>query len=267
MRYIHLLLASAGSTLILTGCAFAPASSLRLVSPVNQATGVPLLPRPRSSVITRSEGPRHLVQAGSAQVAVPTTKATQLPVSPTSTPLPPTPLPAAPTATPAQLPVINSPAPREHPAPEVPSRLLIPAINLDVPIVAMGWSIIEKDGQPVSQWDVPDWRAAGWLNTSALVGVPGNTVLEGHQDIDGQVFENLEYLKEGDEIHVQTAAQTRKYIVALRTIVPEKNQPLEVRHENARWIGPSRDERLTLVTCWPRNDNTHRLILVALPAP
>ena len=46
-----------------------------------------------------------------------------------------------------------------------------------------------------------------------------------------------------------------------------KNQSLEVRRENARWIGPSHDERLTLVTCWPRNDNTHRLILVALPVP
>jgi sortase A len=148
----------------------------------------------------------------------------------------------------------------------VPSRLLIPAINLDVPIVAMGWSVVEKDGHPVSEWDVPSWRAAGWLNTSALVGVPGNTVLEGHQDIDGRVFENLEYLKgamrSGCRLLRKCAIR-----VALRTIVPEKNQPLEVRRENARWIGPSRDERLTLVTCWPRNDNTHRLILVALPVP
>ncbi len=151
--------------------------------------------------------------------------------------------------------------------PAIPVRLLIPAINLDVPVVTMGWSIVEKDGQQVSQWDVPDWRAAGWLKTSALVGAVGNTVLEGHQDIAGRVFEDLEYLREGDEIQVQTAARTRKYIVALRTIVPEKNQPLEVRRENARWIGPSNDERLTLVTCWPRNDNTHRLILVALPTP
>jgi sortase A len=149
----------------------------------------------------------------------------------------------------------------------MPNRLLIPAINLDAPIVAVGWSVVEKDGQQVSEWDVPDWRAAGWLNTSALIGAPGNSVLEGHQDIDGRVFENLEYLKEGDEIQVQTSSYARRYIVALRTIVPEKNQPLEVRRENARWIGPSNDERLTLVTCWPRNDNTHRLILVALPAP
>jgi sortase A len=162
---------------------------------------------------------------------------------------------------------VNSPAPQGYIAPGIPNRLLIPAINLDAPIVAVGWSVTEQDGQPVSEWDVPDWRAAGWLNTSARVGAPGNTVLEGHQDIAGRVFENLEYLKEGDEIQVQTASQTRKYTVALRTIVPEKNQPLEVRRENARWIGSSNDERLTLVTCWPRNDNTHRLILVALPTP
>ena len=133
--------------------------------------------------------------------------------------------------------------------------------------MAVGWSVLEQDGQQVSEWDVPDWRAAGWLKTSALVGAPGNTVLEGHQDIAGRVFEDLEYLKEGDGIQVQAASQIRKYVIVLRTIVPEKNQPLEVRRENARWIGPSNDERVTLVTCWPRNDNTHRLILVALPAP
>lgn len=131
----------------------------------------------------------------------------------------------------------------------------------------MGWTVIEKDGQQVSEWDVPEWRAAGWLKTSAPVGAIGNTVLEGHQDIDGRVFEHLEKLKEGDAITVQTDLFTRDYIIAFRTVVPEKDQPLEVRRENARWIGPSNDERLTLVTCWPRNNNTHRLILVALPAP
>jgi LPXTG-site transpeptidase (sortase) family protein len=28
---------------------------------------------------------------------------------------------------------------------------------------------------------------------------------------------------------------------------------------------PSTDERLTLITCWPYETNTHRLIIVALP--
>ena len=146
---------------------------------------------------------------------------------------------------------MSSPTPLKQPLAEIPIQLRIPVIDLDVPIVTMGWSIIEKDGQQVSEWDVPDWRAAGWLKTSALIGVRGNTVLEGHQDIDGRVFEDLEYLKEGDEIQVQTASRAHKYTVVFRTILPEKDQPPEVRHENARWIGPSNDERLTLVTCWP----------------
>jgi LPXTG-site transpeptidase (sortase) family protein len=264
MNYIHLLLTSAGSLVILTGCAAAPATPVRISSP-GQATAAPLLISQRSIVPASGKQKRPL-QYKSAPGTVPV-MVTHLPVSPTSTPLPPTPLPPISTATATPLPIINLPAQAEHPAPEVPSRLLIPVINLDVPIVAVGWSVTEIDGQAISEWDVPNWRAAGWLNTSAPVGVPGNTVLEGHQDIDGRVFENLEYLKEGDEIQVQTAAQTRKYLVALRTIVLDKDQPPEVRRANARWIGPSNDERLTLVTCWPRNDNTHRLILVALPVP
>ena len=40
-----------------------------------------------------------------------------------------------------------------------------------------------------------------------------------------------------------------------------------MREENGRWIQPSDDERLTLVTCWPADSNTHRLILVAVPEP
>ena len=148
----------------------------------------------------------------------------------------------------------------------MPTRLIIPAIGLDAPVVAVGWSIADDGGQLVSEWDVPVQRAAGWLNSSALIGARGNSVLVGHQNIDGRVFEDLEYLKQGDEIQVQAGSETHKYVVVVRNIVPEKDQPLEVRRENAKWIGPSNDVRLTLVTCWPRNDNTHRLILVALPA-
>jgi sortase A len=183
------------------------------------------------------------------------------------TPLPPTSKPVEPTATSTKVPVKNSPTPHNGFTPDVPTRLVIAAIGLDAPIITVGWSVVEEDGQQLSEWDVPSQRAAGWLNSSALVGARGNTVIVGHQNIDGRVFENLEYLKQGDEIQVQTSSATRKYIVTVRTIVPEKDQPIEVRRENARWIGPSNDERLTLVTCWPRNNNTHRLILVALPAP
>ncbi len=178
------------------------------------------------------------------------------------TPPPPTVVPPTPTATPTQVPTNNPPTAVPHFA---PARILIPAINLDASIVAVGWTVTTQNGQPVSEWDVPGDRTVGWLNTTALVGMPGNTVLVGHQNVDGRVFENLEYLQPGDEIQVLAGNELHKYTVAMRTIVLEKDQPIEVRLENARWIGRSNDERLTLITCWPRNDNTHRLILVALP--
>jgi sortase A len=43
-------------------------------------------------------------------------------------------------------------------------------------------------------------------------------------------------------------------------------EPEAVRLENAKWIGPFNEERLTLITCWPFNSNTHRLIVIAKPA-
>ena len=46
-------------------------------------------------------------------------------------------------------------------------------------------------------------------------------------------------------------------------ILPERDADLAARLENARWIEPSQDIRLTLVTCWPEYSNTHRLIIVA----
>ena len=48
-------------------------------------------------------------------------------------------------------------------------------------------------------------------------------------------------------------------------IVKDKGEPEAVRRANAKWIGPFNEERLTLVTCWPYNNNTHRLIVIAKP--
>jgi hypothetical protein len=45
------------------------------------------------------------------------------------------------------------------------------------------------------------------------------------------------------------------------------DESLEIRLDNGRWILPTEDERLTLVTCWPEDSNSHRLIIVAVPAP
>jgi sortase A len=48
-------------------------------------------------------------------------------------------------------------------------------------------------------------------------------------------------------------------------ILPERFESSEVRLQNARWIQHSEDERLTLISCWPYESNTHRVIVVAFP--
>jgi sortase A len=156
------------------------------------------------------------------------------------------------------------PAPQPTPvdlAGNIPTRLVIPAIQLDAPIETVGWHVI--DG--VSQWDVPDHFAAGWMMTSATLGKAGNTAFTGHHNINGEVFRNLVKLKPGDRITVYSNNLTFYYEITTRKILPERGQPDDVRRANARWIQPTDDERITLTTCWPYTSNTHRLIIVAKP--
>lgn len=148
----------------------------------------------------------------------------------------------------------------------IPTRLVIPAIELDVTVVPASSRLIKYEGKYYSQWVAPNSFAVGWHTYSALLGSPGNTVLNGHHNEYGEVFRRLVELETGDEILVYSDQLEFQYKVVLKMILPERNQPAEVRLANAAWIMPTEDERLTLVTCWPYESNSHRLILVAKPA-
>lgn len=147
----------------------------------------------------------------------------------------------------------------------LPERLLIPALDLYYPIVSVGYKEIEYEGDVYRQWDVPNDMVVGWHSTSAKLGVPGNTVLSAHHNVYGAIFANLHTLQPGDIIQIKSGKTLFSYRVARVLILKEKYEPLEVRLENARWIQSSADERLTLITCWPQNDNTHRVVVVAVP--
>src|SRR5512143_201087 len=147
----------------------------------------------------------------------------------------------------------------------LPDRIIIPAIDVDSTIVEVGTQVTEQDGQLVSEWQVADF-AVGFHNTSALPGAPGNTVMTGHNNINGEVFRNLSDLKGGDEIFVLAGGQPYRYVGAQKLLVKEKGVPIEQRLQNAVWIGPTADVRLTLVSCWPYTSNTYRVIIVAKPA-
>lgn len=147
----------------------------------------------------------------------------------------------------------------------LPDRLQIPSIKVDTPVVELGWLTSQSDnGKILSEWDVAD-NAAGWHKNSTLIGERGNMVMSGHNNIKGAVFRALDQLKRGDETIVWSGQQQFVYRVAEVIIVPEKYASAQQRNANAKWIGPFSDERLTLVSCWPRDDNTHRIIVIAYP--
>jgi LPXTG-site transpeptidase (sortase) family protein len=147
----------------------------------------------------------------------------------------------------------------------IPDRLVIPIINLDAPIVPVGYQELAYGGKVIDLWLAPEQYAAGWQATSAFLGDPGNTVLNGHHNAFGMVFKDLYKLKRGDALRVFSGSVEFRYQVVSNLLLPERYESLSSRLENAYWIEPTSDERITLVTCWPENSNTHRVVIVARP--
>ena len=148
----------------------------------------------------------------------------------------------------------------------VPQKLTIPDISLEAPVEAIGWKSVTIRGRTHSIWDVPNGRTAGWHETSARLGVRGNTVLNGHNTGNGEVFRDLYRLETGAEVLVEGAdGRMYTYRVEEKYILREAGQPVSVRLENARYIQTTSDERLTLVTCHPYGSLANRLIVIAYP--
>jgi LPXTG-site transpeptidase (sortase) family protein len=175
------------------------------------------------------------------------------------------PTPASP---PTNLPAEDNPPASTPGSPSIgliPERLVIPRINLDAQVVTIIYKGIEEEGQLYYQWLTPDQYAAGWHSTSALLGVKGNTVFNGHHNAYGRVFKDLVKLEVGDKVSIYSGSREFQYQVVASMLLPERFESLTTRMENARWIEPTSDERITLVTCWPEDSNTFRVIIVAIP--
>ncbi len=157
----------------------------------------------------------------------------------------------------------GSPSAPEQPI-YVPDRIIIPAIELDTMVTDAYLREVEERGQILKRWVAPAY-GVGWTPNSATLGLPGNTVIIAHHNLYGEAFRHLSEVKVGDTVTLYSGGSQFDYKVTLTIILPEKYQPLDVRLENASWILPSEDERITLVTCWPYESNTHRVIVVAIP--
>lgn len=193
---------------------------------------------------------------------------TALPLPPTSLPAPGVELPAGTTPAAASETVVA--ALPEPPARGEPNRLVIPVIDLDTPIVDVGWQVVERGNARYTEWQTAD-NAAGRHINSARPGETGNVVLSGHHNTKGEVFRRIseQELAIGDAVYLYDG-QGQRFTYR----VSEVTQPLlevgaseEQRLVNARYIQPTSDARVTLVTCWPYWTNTHRIVVVATLAP
>ena len=150
-----------------------------------------------------------------------------------------------------------------------PVRISIPAIGVDAPVEAVGvrsQPVEDEDDEEMLQWVVPDGYAVGWHHTSAPLHAPGNTVLNGHNNMHGAVFRNLVDLEVGERLIVYDDDGSYEYEVTQRALFEEDGQSMRERNWNARWMLPTSDERLTIISCWPFSTNTHRVVIVAQPA-
>ncbi len=188
---------------------------------------------------------------------------TDPPLTPTFTPTPyPTPTPAP---TPTPIPTPTPPPPTPTPVPYLPTRVVIPSVGIDAPVVPTHWETQEVAGALQPVWIVPDAPYVGWHETSAPLGRPGNTVLNGHNWPENGPFRLLYKAQIGDTVILYSGAIPFVYRIAEVLLLPEAGQPLEVRQANARYIQPTDDERVTLVTCHPYGSTRFRLIVIARP--
>lgn len=251
---IDLLLISAGVALLIVGAYLAyPYIHSRVARPVPTAAAPDASMEPRIDSI-----PTH-----DATEPAPTEPALQSPTATSETP--PLPSPVVLDATIPSLTTEAEPQPRDRPG-APPTRIVLPALGVDAPVVPVSRQETQVEGETRAVWGVPDTYAAGWHDTSALLGERGNTVLNGHNTNNGEVFRDLYKLKVDDEVILYSGDISVTYRVSETLILPEAGQPLGVRLANARYAMPTEDRRLTLVTCHPYGSLRNRLIVIARPA-
>ena len=120
----------------------------------------------------------------------------------------------------------------------------------------MGWEAAE--------WQSPD-ALVGWASNSALPDEQtGNVILYGHNNIHSSVFRDLAELKSGDRIQLQTGEATWIYQVDSVKILSAQNEQ-EESEAYAAYFKQTYAPRLTLISCWPPTNNTHRVIVVSYP--
>lgn len=156
------------------------------------------------------------------------------------------------------------PTPTPTPVPLPPIHILIPKIGVNEAIVEVDWNVVVRDERVEGRWEAASY-AVGYHKTSARPGEAGNIVLNGHNNTKGQVFKRLPELARGDEILLYTPDEQFEYIVEEVRIIRATGASPQDQAEMDKLIGPTSEETLTLVSCWPFATYTHRIFVIARP--
>jgi sortase A len=220
-------------TLLLTGCA-----SLEPIPSATQTLPAPVLRVTHAATIT----------------ALP---------APASTPQPPTP--------PSKIPIPKSDIEKladELYGQRAIEQISIPDLGVESRVVPVGWRIqfAEELQNSEFEWDSPG-ADVGWVITSALPDETGNVILYGHNNLYEKVFENLADLAEGDKVYLQTESRRWEYEVRYILTLPVIGASETQIKSYQKYLQPTQDARVTLISCWPPVSNTHRVVVIGFRHP
>lgn len=143
-----------------------------------------------------------------------------------------------------------TPEPTDTPAPSKEPPKLDAIATIRIPSIKVNLPVLEGATQKNMKY------AAAHLTETAPIGEVGNAAIAAHRmRAKGKLFNRLNEVKEGDKIMVETKGETYTYVVTGTSIV----EPTDVSVLNYN----KTDRRLTLITCDPVVNPTHRLIVHA----
>lgn len=134
----------------------------------------------------------------------------------------------------------EEPGPQPHPATGSPTRLVVPRLGIDAPVVRA----FVTDG---TLWPPDDPQSLGWWAEGAKPGaVQGGALVTGHSvSTGGGAFDELETLRKGDRVRVRTGRGVIAYTVTGVTTY-KKGALAEDAQRVFSQAGPG---RLVLITC------------------
>lgn len=127
--------------------------------------------------------------------------------------------------------------------PELPVRIVIPALGIDAPVQPVG---LAPDG--TGAMDVPsNFTDVGWYTAGVRPGMRGSAVMAGHYNGRGvpeAVFYDLDTLQIGDKVVVMSEERIEDIFVVVKIATYEYDAPTD-----EVFVSTDGKARLNLITC------------------